>query len=1038
MAGRSSIHEALVEAAALEWFADLGYRIGHALTPDAEAPDAERRRYADVALIERLRSALVQLNPGLPGATLEQAVSRVLHVDGPGLVAQNRNFHTLLVDGVQVQVSRPEGAIAGETVRLVDFEHPERNDWFVANQITFREGGKERRADLIVFLNGLPVALIELKNPLDDNAGLQGAFNQLQTYKAEFPALFVYNELLVVADGREARVGALTADWARFMPWKTIDGIEPIANGMWELEVLIKGIFQRRRFLDLLQHFIVFETDGVRVGKKMAAYHQYHAVNKAVEATVLAAAADGDRKAGVVWHTQGSGKSLTMVFYAGKMARNAAMANPTLVLLTDRNDLDDQLFGAFAACADVLRQTPLQAENRDHLRELLRRGSGGIIFTTIQKFLPADGDPQTALSDRRNIVFIADEAHRSQYGLKGRLVQGKDGADPHIAYGLAKHMRDALPNASYIGFTGTPIEQADRSTMQVFGDYIDIYDIQQAVADGATVPIYYETRLAKLALDPEERPKIDPEFEEITEGEEIAQKNRLVSKWAQMEKLVGAPHRIALLAEDLVGHAEERMTALQGKVMIVCMSRRICVDLYNALIAIRPDWHDDSLDAGAIKVVMTGAASDPAEMQPHIRSKTASKALARRFKDPADSLGFVIVRDMWLTGFDVPCLHTMYLDKPMKGHGLMQAIARVNRVFKDKQGGLVVDYLGLADQLRLALADYTARDREDTAIPLEQAVGILLEKYEVVRGLFHGFDYMRFFTGTAGERLRVLPEAIEHILQQEDGKKRLFTAVAALVKAYSLAATDHRAQALRDEIAFFEAVKSSIQKATTSEAEQKASLDSAINQLISRVVISDQVVDIFAAAGLRKPEISILSDQFLAEVRDLPQRNLALELLRKLINDEIRSRSTRNVVQSRLFSEQLEAAIRRYQNRNIEAAQVIQELVDLAKEMREAAKRGERLGLSDDELAFYDALGTNDSAVRALGDDTLKAIARELVETIRRNVTIDWTVKESVRAKIRVTVKRLLRTYNYPPDRQDIAVKTILEQSEVLCKDWAA
>jgi len=1033
----SDIDEAMVEAAALEWFAELGYQIGHALTPDAEAPGAERRGYADTVLVGRLRAALARLNPTLPAAAQEQAISLALHADGPGLIAQNRRFHKLLVEGARVQFTRSDGTITGDTVRLVDFDHPERNDWLAANQITFREGGKERRADIIVYLNGLPVAVIELKNPLDEAATLQGAFNQLQTYKAEFPALFVHNEILVVADGREARAGTLTADWTRFMPWKTIDGNGPAPGGMWELEVLLKGVFERRRFLDLLQHFIVFEADGVQVSKKMAAYHQYHAVNKAIEATVEAAGPDGDRKAGVVWHTQGSGKSLTMVFYAGKMARNAAMSNPTLVMLTDRNDLDDQLFGAFAACQDVLRQTPVQAENREHLRELLHRGSGGIIFTTIQKFLPPDGDPQAALSERRNIVFIADEAHRSQYGLKARLVPGKDGEDPRMVYGLAKHMRDALPNASYIGFTGTPIEQTDRSTPRVFGDYIDIYDIQQAVADGATVPIYYEARLAKLALDPAERPRIDPEFEEITEGEELEQKNRLVSKWAQMEKLVGAPHRLTLLAEDLVRHAEERLSALQGKVMIVCMSRRICVDLYNAMVKIRPAWHDDTLEAGALKVVMTGAATDPAEMQPHIRSKAASKALARRFKDAADPLTFVIVRDMWLTGFDVPALHTMYVDKPMKGHGLMQAIARVNRVFKDKQGGLVVDYLGLAEQLRLALAEYTPRDREDTAIPLEQAVDLLLEKYEVTRGLFHGFEYMSFFSGRAAERLRVLPGAIEHILAQEDGKKRYLTAVAALTKAYSLAVTDARAQALREEIAFFQAVKSSIQKATVSEIEQKASFDSAINQLISRVVVSDEVVDIFAAAGLRKPEISILSDEFLAEVRELPQRNLALELLKKLLNDEIRARSARNIVQARLFSEQLESAIRRYQNRGIEAAQVIQELVDLAKEMREAARRGERLGLSDDELAFYDALGTNDSAVQALGDETLKAIARELVETVRRNVTIDWTVKESVRARLRVMIKRLLRKYNYPPDRQDNAVKTILEQSEVLCKDWA-
>jgi type I restriction enzyme R subunit len=843
--------------------------------------------------------------------------------------------------------------------------------------------------------------------------------------------------VLVISDGREARAGTLTANWERFMPWKTIDGDGLASSSMWELEVLIKGMFERGRFLDLIRHFIVFESDSATVNKKLAAYHQFHAVNKAVAATVEAAPS-GDKRAGVVWHTQGSGKSLTMAFFAGKIVRHPALANPTLVVLTDRNDLDDQLFGSFAACQDVLHQAPVQAECREHLRELLHVGSGGIIFTTIQKFLPPDGTVQPALSQRRNIVFIADEAHRSQYGLSSHIVPGKDGEAPRLAYGMARHMRDALPNASYIGFTGTPIELADKSTRGIFGDYIDIYDIQQAVEDGATVRIYYEARLAKLALAESERPVIDAEFEEITEGEEQQGREKLKSKWAQLEAMVGAEQRIALVARDLVEHVEARMAALEGKAMIVCMSRRICVALYDAIVTLRPNWHDDDAERGAIKVVITGSAADPPAFQPHIRGKAVSKALAKRLKDPADALKLVIVRDMWLTGFDAPCLHTMYADKPMKGHGLMQAIARVNRVFRDKPGGLVVDYLGLAEQLRRALADYTERDRDDTGVPQEQAVALMQEKYEIVRGLFHGFDYRVFFTGSAAQKLGVLPAAMEHVLQQQDGKKRLLKSVSELARAFALAVPAEEALAIREDVALFQAVRASMIKVTSSEAEYQASMDSAINQLVSRVVVSDEVVDIFAAAGLKKPEISILSDAFLDEVRELPQRNLALELLQKLLNDEIGVRAKRNVVQARLFSEMLEASIRKYQNRSLEAAQVIAELVEMAKEIREAAKRGERMGLTDDELAFYDALGTNDSAVRALGDETLKAIARELLESIRNTVTIDWTVKESVRARLRATVKRLLRKHGYPPDRQEQAVKTILEQTEALARDWAA
>ena len=1035
----SAVDEATVEAAALEWLGELGYAVEHGLTPDADDPGAERQGYADVVLAGRLRAALARLNPAVPADAREEALRRALHPDLPGIVHQNRRFHRLLVDGVAVEYARPDGTVRGDTVRLVDFERPERNDWLAANQVTVIEQQHERRPDIVVFVNGLPLGLIELKNLLDEKATLAGAFNQFQTYQREIPCLFPYNEVLVISDGREARAGTITSDWERFMPWRTVDGEGPAGRDTWELEVLLKGIFQRQRFLDLLKYFVVFQADGPRIDKKMAAYHQYHAVNKAVAATIEATAPGGDKRAGVIWHTQGSGKSLTMAFYAGKVVQQPRMENPTLVVLTDRNDLDDQLFATFAACEDLLRQRPVQAEGRDHLRALLRVAAGGVVFTTIQKFTPeGDDTPYPLLSERRNIVFIADEAHRSQYGFAARVVQSSDGTVPHLAYGFAKHLRDGLPHASFIGFTGTPIEATDRSTGAVFGECIDVYDIQQAVRDGATVRIYYEARLARLALDEDERPHIDPAFEEVTEGEESTYKEQLKSKWARLEAMVGTEKRIAQVAGDLVAHADARMAALEGKALIVCMSRRICVALYEAIVALRPEWHDPDAARGAIKVVMTGSAADPQPWQPHIRNKPASRALATRFKDPGDSLKLVIVRDMWLTGFDVPCLHTMYVDKPMRGHGLMQAIARVNRVFKDKPGGLVVDYLGLADQLRQALADYTRGDREDTAIPQEQAIAIMREKHEIVAALFHGFDYRLFFTGSPAQRLKVLPAAMEWVLGQEDGKKRLDRAVVALSRAFALAVPSDEALRIRDEVGFFQAVRAALVKATTTEAEGKETLDSAINQLVSKVVTSNEVVDIFAAAGLQKPEISILSDEFLAEVQQLPQRNLALELLKKLLSDDIAARSRRNVVQARSFAEMLEHAIKQYQNRSLEAAQVIAMLVEMAKEIRSAHLRGEQLGLTEDELAFYDALGVNDSAVRVLGDETLKAIARDLVETIRRSITIDWTSRESVRAKLRATVKRLLRKHGYPPDRQEQAVKTILEQTEAVCRDWVA
>lgn len=845
-----------------------------------------------------------------------------------------------------------------------------------------------------------------------------------------------------------ARLGTLTANREWFLPWRTITGEDLASPGLPELQVMLEGAFDRRRFLDLIQHFVVFEDVGGGVlVKKMAAYHQYHAVNVAVEETVRACTpADaprrvgekrgtylarqapdtepGDRRVGVVWHTQGAGKSLTMAFYAGRVVLHPAMENPTLVVLTDRNDLDEQLYGTFCRCHELLRQQPVQAQSRAHLRELLHTGSGGVVFTTVQKFFPNTGeDEYPLLSDRRNIVVIADEAHRSQY----------DFID-----GFAHHMRDALPNASFIAFTGTPIALADRNTRAVFGDYISIYDIKQAVYDGATVPIYYEGRLARLELDEAERPRIDPEFEELTEGEEVEQKEQLKTRWAQLEAVVGAEKRVALVAQDLVEHFEGRLAAMDGKAMVVCMSRRICVDLYNAIVALRPGWHGDDDDAGLIKIVMTGSASDLLDWQPHIRTKAAREELARRFKDPADAFTVVIVRDMWLTGFDAPCLHTMYVDKPMRGHGLMQAIARVNRVFGDKPGGLVVDYLGLANELREAMAVYAESGGQgETAVDQEEAVAAMLARYEVCRGIFYGFDWSAWTAGDAAARLSLLPAAQEHVLRQEDGKARLSAAVTELSKAFALAVPHERALAVRDDVAFFQAVKVALVKSHGADGRGRDQLDYAIRQIVSRAVASDQVIDIFAAAGLQKPDISILSDEFLAEVRGLPHRNLAVETLRKLLESEIRARRQRNVVQARSFAGMLEQTIRRYQNRAIEAAAVIEELIALARDIRAADRRGEDLGLTEEEIAFYDALEVNDSAVQVLGDETLRIIAQELVRAVRNNVTIDWTLRENVRARMRVLVKRILRRYGYPPDKQEKATQTVLEQAEVLCRDWA-
>ena len=1045
----TSFTESDVEQAGLAWLEGLGWHVAHGPDLAPDTLDAERLDYGQVVLEQRLRDALTRLNPDLPTAALDDAFRKLTRPEDSTLEACNRASHRMVVDGVTVEHRTHNGRVQGAQARVIDFDDPTNNDWLAVNQFTVVENKYERRPDVVLFVNGLPLGVIELKNPAADEATIWTAWQQLQTYKAEIPSLFAFNTALLVSDGVGARIGTLTAGREWFKPWRTISG-ETLADvRIPQLQVLLEGVCTPERFLSLVRDFIVFEDDGSgALVKKMAGYHQFHAVEVAVTETLRAAelsqtdgrleektvlqepgrkpgGAPGDRRIGVIWHTQGSGKSLSMAFYAGRIIRERAMANPTIVVLTDRNDLDDQLFGTFSRCRELLRQPPVQAASRADLRAKLAVDSGGVVFTTIQKFFPEEkGDTHPALSQRRNIVVIADEAHRSQY----------DFID-----GYARHMRDALPEASFVGFTGTPIELKDANTRAVFGDYISIYDIQRAVEDEATVAIYYESRLAKLDMDESVRPTIDPEFEEATEGEEVERKEKLKTRWAQLEAIVGAEKRLRLVAQDIVAHFEQRLEALDGKAMVVCMSRRICVTLYRELVRLRPDWHHEDDDKGNLKVVMTGAASDPPDWQPLIRNKTRREALAKRFRNVDDPLRIVLVRDMWLTGFDAPSLHTMYVDKPMRGHGLMQAIARVNRVFRDKPGGLVVDYLGLAHELKRALATYTeSGGTGKTALDQEEAVAVMLEKYEICCGLFHGFDRAKWITGTPQERLSLLPGAQEHILAQENGKDRYVQSVRELSQAFALAVPHEDAIRIRDEVAFFQAVQSVLAKRAPADARPEEELDHAVRQIISRAVASEGVIDIFAAAGLEKPDISILSEEFLAEVRGVPQRNLAVELLQKLLKGEVATRRKKNVVQARSFAEMLEQTLRRYQNRTVEAAQVIEELIQLARELREANARGEKLGLSEDELAFYDALETNDSAVQVLGDETLRTIAQELVETVRNNVTIDWTLRENVRAQLRVLVKRTLRKYGYPPDKQEKATQTVLEQAEVLSADWAA
>ncbi len=1065
------LSEAAVEQALIEQLQSLGYAYAREDVIDPDGKHPERSSHAEVVLVGRLTTAVARINPSIPAEARQEAIRKVLQAGLPNLLEENRRIHRLLTEGVDVEYEAADGTLTAGKVYLIDTANPEQNDWLVVNQFVvigkYAGTSYTRRPDLVLFVNGLPLAVVELKAPGSTSASLKTAYNQLQTYKQQIPALFGTNALLVIGDGLFARVGSLSADFERCMPWRTTDGQAVAPKGSPELTTLIEGVFERRRFLELLADFTVFGEASAGLVKIIAGYHQFHAVRHAITSTVRASTLviqedpalynlpgvkeqkAGDKRAGVFWHTQGSGKSLLMAFYAGQLVKHPQMQNPTLVVLTDRNDLDEQLFGTFSMCRDLIRQTPIKAESRDDLKTLLNRASGGVIFTTIQKFAPETGTsvyPQ--LTDRRNVVVIADEAHRSQYGLRAKV----DADTGVISYGFAKYMRDALPNASFIGFTGTPIEATDVNTKAIFGNYIDVYDITRAVEDGATVPIYYESRLARIELDEAEKPTIDAEVAALTEDDAQAEQERLKGKWARVEALVGSDTRLRLVADDLVQHFEARLVGLPGKAMIVCMSRRICVKFYDAIVALRPEWHSPDDTAGTIKVVMTGDATDLPAWQPHIGNKARRDLLAKRLRDPNDPLKLVIVRDMWLTGFDAPSLHTMYVDKPMQGHGLMQAIARVNRVFRDKPAGLIVDYIGIAQNLKSALQQYSQPDQQQTGVDEAQAVALLTERYEIVRAMYHGFDYTTALNGTPQQRLAMMGGAIEWVLDMQqrlaaqettdEGKKRAHRryqdAVLALSQAFALASASDEARRIREEVGFFQAIRAALVKSEESSGGRALDRDLAVQQIISRAVVSTEIVDILKAAGITSPDISILSDAFLQEVQQFEKKNLALEALRKLLGDSIRSRSKTNVVQTKAFSERLEDAIARYHANAITTAEIMQELIELAKEIRTARQRGEEQGLSEEEIAFYDALAENQSAVDVMGDDNLKVIAHELLVSLRNNISVDWAQRDSARARMRVLVKRILRKYGYPPDLQDAAVQTVLQQAEALSASWTS
>jgi type I restriction enzyme R subunit len=1024
-----------LEQEALAWLQDVGY--SHRYGPDIahDSPTPERNSYRQVILPFRLREAINRLNPSIPDAAREDAFKQVMDLGIPALLTANQYFHRLLVTGVPVQYQK-DAETRGDFVRLIDWATPEHNEWLAVNQFSIKGPRHTRRPDIILFVNGLPLVLIELKNPADEKADIWKAYDQIQTYKEQIPEVFQTNELLVISDGTEALLGSLSADPERFMAWRTIDGVALDPLGEFDdLQTLVRGVLAPHYLLDYLRYFVLFEDDGGII-KKIAGYHQFHAVRMAIVQVIKASSPGGSHKGGVVWHTQGSGKSITMTCFAARVMQEPVMENPTIVVITDRNDLDGQLFGVFSLAQDLLREQPVQASTRQDLRSKLgNRPSGGIVFATIQKFMPGeDEDFFPVLSERSNIVVIADEAHRTQYGFEAKL-KGKPGQESYQV-GYAQHLRDALPNATFVAFTGTPVSSEDRDTRAVFGDYIHVYDMQQAQKDGATVPIYFESRLAKLRLKDADMPLLDDEVDELAEDEEDSAQAKLKSRWAALEKVVGAEPRIASVAADLVAHFEARNSAQTGKAMVVAMSRDICVHLYNEIVKLRSDWHDTDPELGAIKIVMTGSASDKALLRPHVYNAQVKKRLEKRFKDPADPLRLVIVRDMWLTGFDAPCVHTLYVDKPMKGHNLMQAIARVNRVFKDKQGGLVVDYIGIGSELKAAVKEYTnSKGKGRPTVDVHEAFSLLMEKIDVLRAMLHGFDYSDFMSG--GHKTHA--GAANHVLGIKEGKRRFADVALAMSKAFTLCCTLDEAKAVREEVAFLQGVKVLLTKReATAGRRTDEQRELAIRQIISQAVVSDSVVDIFDAVGLDKPNIGLLDDEFLAQVSNLPEKNLAVELLERLLEGEIKSKFASNVVQNRKFSEMLASVIARYQNRSIETAQVMEELIEMAKKFREAATRGETLGLSEDEVLFYDALATNESAVRELTDETLKKIAHELTENLRQNLSVDWSERDSVRAKLRLMVKRILRKYKYPPDLQDAAVELVLQQAQALGENWSA
>ncbi|WP_371221593.1 type I restriction endonuclease subunit R [Pantoea dispersa] len=1043
------MNETTLEVSCLQWFAQEGWEILHGPVIAHDGEDPLRASFHDVFLRPVLLNQLQKINPHLPTFVLEEVIIRITHADSPDLVANNKAFHHLLLEGVPVQYKQDDKVIHDKAL-LIDFNKPHHNRFTVVNQL-FIQGTKQmRRPDVIGYINGLPMIVIELKSPIDAQADIWSAFNQLQTYKSELSDLFICNEVLVVSDGYNARIGSLTANKERFLPWKTLTNEEDKPQFDWQLETVVKGFFNRKLLLDYIRYFVLFESDGKRIIKKIAAYHQFHAVREAVAATIVASTGKclplrsniipGSKKAGVVWHTQGSGKSISMCCYAGKLLQQVEMNNPTIVVVTDRNDLDGQLYATFCQAQDLLKQEPLQATDRDQLRDLINmRESGGIIFTTVQKFAPLDNEQtHPVLNQRSNIVVISDEAHRSQYGLSATL----DNGTGSYKYGYAKHMRDALPNASFIGFTGTPVSFEDKDTRAVFGDYVSIYDIQDAVEDGATVPIYYESRLAKLDLNYEDLEALSEQVDELVEDEETDQREKTKGDWSRLEKLVGSETRISLVAADLVQHFEARNAMMYGKAMIVAMSREICVKLYDAIVSLRPQWHSEDVDKGEIKIIMTGSASDLSHLQPHIYNKQTKKRLESRFKDLNDPLKLVIVRDMWLTGFDAPCCHTMYIDKPMRGHNLMQAIARVNRVFKDKPGGLVVDYIGIANELKQALKIYTdSKGKGRTTIDASDAFSILMEKLDVIHSMFAktttdaGFDYSVFENNPKN----VLLDAANYILGLKDGKKRYFDVVLALNKAWSLCSTLDEAKPMQKELAFLSAVKVAIIKLTSTDKKlSQSEKNSLLGRILDNAIIATGVDDVFALAGLGKPNIGLLSDEFLQEVHDMPQKNLAVELLQKLLNDGIHARTNSNVVQEKKYSDRLKAVLLKYNNRAIETAQVIEELIQMAKEFQAAMARDDALGLDPDEIAFYDALAENESAVRELGDDILKKLAIEVTLKLRQSTTVDWQIRESVRARLRILVRQTLRKYKYPPDKTADAVELILKQAELASNRWTA